>query len=266
MAEGKENLVLDKSSDNIRRRGGRGFLAQLALEQSNDVIVYREDFLGDAIPDEVQGVANGVGAAAPAIVADAVDGQILLDAGTANDGYSGFSLSRTCTAERKPVFTARVKITDAGLAGFKLEVGLTDAHDDAGIVNVLATPTFTATDAVAFVIDDDDTALPQFVGVDSGTAATKVEPAALVLHQADGDQLPQTGEWFTVTIALDQNGSARLLVASDDGRYHYDSDWQSGFVTPTVQLTPWVFVQNRAADQVTAHVDFVELRQNRYVS
>lgn len=263
MASGIATPNLDRSLKEIQRRvGKKGYLADLLAEQSWDVVTYRDDFLGDLLGDEWQGISNGTGATDPILLADQLNGVVDLNAGTADNGYSGLSLSLAVTAEHNPVFAVRFRIDD--ITNAKFEIGLTDAHADAGIVNVLATPTFTATDGVAVILDTDDTAIPQLAGVDSGTAATKIEPSAAEIHQNDGDAAPVNDEWMTVAIQLNSSGAARFAFAGQDGEVSYVSAWMDGAVTPTVQLTPFIFVQNRAAAATDLEVDLVELRWSRY--
>lgn len=201
-----------------------------------DVNHWDDDFQGDTLHGGYQSTASGAGSAAAAINTGANGGQIRLTTGTDNAGRSDLSLGRHYRGDQSAIFAARV-VLDA-VTSVKLEVGFTDviSGTDAGAVNVLATPSWTADDAVVFCLDTNDTANFKFLGVAATTASSVVSTA----HAPTAATL----EWYVVTL---NDGAARGFILNTGGRQLYDSGWVSGAVTKTVLLTPWIFVQARAA-------------------
>lgn len=192
--------------------------------------------------------------------------------GTDDDGYSGASLGLQYYGEHGAVFAAILSINT--ITTSKIEMGFTDvtAGTDAGAVNVLATPTFNATDWAGWVRDTDDTALWQATGVINGVAATKVEPTNL--GDRGQDAIPTADVRELLIVAL-SDGAARFYRGDmDDGTTNmaraltvtYDSGWQPSFLTNTVALTPWLFVQSRAGSASrTLTIDYWGTWQYRFL-
>ena len=236
-----------------KARGGRHPLSNLLERLTAGMVSYRDDFLGDLIRDEWQAINNGTAAADAVIVADQVGGEVVMNSGTQNDGYSGLSLSLSFQGQLNATMVARVKLDMSVDASIKAEIGFTDAHSDAGAVNVLASSSNTATDAVVWVTDSDDNANWQGWGTKNGTEPTKYEPAIAV---ADAT-------WVYLMVAL-QDDTARFIMADANGGILADSKWSmADAVTKNVNLTPWLFVQNRGATQHNMDVDYVEVWQRR---
>ena len=155
----------------------------------------------------------------------------------------------------------RLKLNNA--ATVKCEVGFTDvvSGTDAGVVNVLATPTVRAADAVVWAADTDDTAYWQALGVDSGTITTKIEPSLAI---------DATYNTFMVQLQRYDSSSniaaAQFRRADANGHVTYTSDWMTAAVTSNVLLTPWVYVQNRTTSNRTCTIDFIHVWQRRTIT
>jgi hypothetical protein len=219
------------------------------------MVGYRTDFLGDTVPAEFQTDVLGGAAAAAAIVADQVGGEVILDASTTDEAHSAISLSRSFRGDLNCVMIARVKGDLSTDTSIKIEVGFTDSHSDAGAVTLIgADPvTFRATDAALWIMDKDDNQTWQAAGVKAGVAATKIEPGTSI---ADAT-------WQYLMVAI-QEDTARFIHADADGGILYDSRWaMENAVTKTVLLTPWVFVQNRDGTQHSVDLDYIEVWQRR---
>jgi len=270
-------IIHRRTKDSLIRQRGNSREIQRHLELiSDDIVKWEDDFLGDTLHSGYQAANNGTAAANIAISAPTsavADGQATLVSGTDDDGYSGASLGLHYYGSRHAVTSAILKVS--AITTVKFEFGFTDvtAGTDAGATNVLATPTFNATDFAGWVFDTDDTTGLQAVGVKNGTAATKVEPSSI--NGNDGDATPNADEWLYLAVAL-RGTDARFYAGlmhdgSNDNAKRltitYDSDWKSGFITSTVALTPWVFVQSRAgAASRTLTLDKWTAYQYRYTA
>ena len=192
---------------NLRRRLGsraeRDFLELGAFNISG----LEDDFQGDTIDgNRYQSTASGTAAAAAAVSTGVVNGAILLDAGTDDNGRCDLSVGLHYQAQLNPIYIARFKVPV--ITTRKFEIGFTDviSGTDAGGVNVKATPTFTATNGVFLVFDTDDDAVLTLVGVKAGTAATVADFATALV--AD------TYYYFGVALFGDDNAKGFLLDAN----------------------------------------------------
>ena len=254
-----ESVVLIPSYERIRSGGASPRSIQEFLAMGFMPIGlngWDDHFQGDTLHGGYQSTASGAASVAAAISTGAVGGAILLDAGTDNGGRSDLSLGLHYTAQRNAVIWARVQLSAIG--SVKCEIGFTDviSGTDAGAVNVKATPTFNANDFVGWVIDTTNNANWEGMGVAATVAATTL--AAGISHTA------ATYEWMGVALAED--GKAKFMRLTANGRKTYESAWQNAFVTEDTLLTPWVFVQNRSAANRTCLIDRLLVYQRDYAS
>ena len=227
-----------------------GFLEFNTLDQ---VEVF-DDFLGDVLDVEWQTADTGSGSSADAVISAGANGTIVMVTGTADNGYSALSRELNFQGQLNCVMAARIKVDD--IAAVKMEIGFTDAHDDAGAVNTMATYATTATDWVGWVFDTDDTAYWQATGVDTNTEATKIEPSIA----------PVAATYETLIVALEDT-TAHFYRLDANGYQTYRSAPMTGACTKDVSLTPWVFVQSReSSDSKTLTVDYIKAWQRRTAS
>ena len=227
-----------------------GFLEFNTLDQT----VVFDDFLGDVLDVEWRTVDTGSGSSADAVISAGTNGTIVMVTGTADNGYSAISRELNFQGQLNCVMAARIKVDD--IAAVKMEVGFTDAHDDAGAVNTMATYATTATDWVGWVFDTDDTAYWQATGVDTNTEATKIEPSIA----------PVADTYETLIVALEDT-TAHFFRLDANGYQTYSSAPMTGACTKDVDLTPWVFVQSReSSDSKTLTVDYIKAWQRRTAS
>ena len=242
------------SRQNLRNQVGLarefGFLEFNTLDQ----VVMFDDFLGDVLDVEWRTADTGSGSSADAVISAGANGTIVMVTGTADNGYSALSRELNFQGQLNCVMAARIKVDD--IAAVKIEVGFTDAHDDAGAVDTLATYATTATDWVGWIFDTDDTAYWQATGVDSNTEATKIEDSLA----------PVAATYETLIVALEDT-TAHFYRLDANGYQTYRSAPMTGACTKDVSLTPWVFVQSReASDSKTLTVDYVKAWQRRTAS
>ena len=245
------------SRQNLRNNIGLarefGFLEFNTLDQ---VVVF-DDFVGDVLSVEWQTADTGSGSSADAVISAGANGTIVMVTGTADNGYSAISRELTFQGQLNCVLAVRLKIND--VADAKIEVGFTDAHDDAGAVNTLGTYSTTATDWVGWIFDTEDTGNAtkwQATGVDSNTEATKIEPDLTVAADT----------YETLIVALEDT-TAHFYRLDANGYQTYKSAPMTGACSKDVSLTPWVFVQSReSSDSKTLTVDYIKAWQRRTAS
>ena len=239
------------SRQNLRNTMGLAREFGFAEFNTLDQVVVFDDFLGDVLDVEWRTADTGSGSSADAVISAGANGTIVMVTGTADNGYSALSRELNFQGQLNCVMAARIKVDD--IAAVKMEIGFTDAHDDAGAVNTMATYATTATDWVGWVFDTDDTAYWQATGVDTNTEATKIEPSIA----------PVAATYETLIVALEDT-TAHFYRLDANGYQTYRSAPMTGACSKDVSLTPWVFVQSReSSDSKTLTVDYVKAWQRR---
>ena len=242
------------SRQNLRNTMGLAREFGFAEFNTLDQVVVFDDFVGDVLSVEWRTADTGSGSSADAVISAGANGTIVMVTGTADNGYSALSRELNFQGQLNCVMAARIKVDD--IAAVKMEIGFTDAHDDAGAVNTMATYATTATDWVGWVFDTDDTAYWQATGVDTNTEATKIE---------DG-LAPVAATYETLIVALEDT-TAHFYRLDANGYQTYRSAPMTGACTKDVSLTPWVMVQSReAGDSKTLTVDYIKAWQRRTAS
>lgn len=246
-----EPIIRTPSKHILRRLWGRGLQYDFLEFLTGDLTEWKDDFLGDTLHGGYQSTASGANSVAAAMVTGTVNGEALLDAGDANTGRSDLSLGLHFQGQLNAVMAARIKVNT--ITNRKLEVGFTDviSGTDAGAVNVRATPSFNADDAVVICHDTTDSAVLKFVGVAATVAGTAYSMNSLI-----------TTGFQTYIVAL-KDGAARAFVLDANGAQIEDTGWQASFITSTISLTPWVFVQNRSGTAGTATIDSLRVWQRK---
>ena len=250
-------LSLAHISTTERLRAGKSAIPSILELSTMDVFRWRDDFVGDlffggAAPGVYQSTASGTGAATAAISTGVVNGAILLDAGSDDAGRSDLSLGLHFRGDRNAHIWWRAQVS--AVTSEKFELGFTDvlSGTDAGAVNVKATPTFRADDAVVICYDTTHNTTLQLLGVKATTAETSVSFNTTIALATD--------YYFGVELR-DDNARGHLLDAN--GRLIESTTWMDDAVTATVLLTPWAFQQNRSASQRTMTIDLLYAYQRR---
>ena len=253
-------IQLGRTRSELRRvKGGRNGLYPFLENLTWDIVPYFDDFTGDEIRGSgaspgIYEVVTGVDGAI-AILADQPNGVAEIrasDGNGADNEYAGISLPELAfTGDRNAVMAVRLAIDT--LTTVKVEVGFTDVTTDAGAVNDLAAATATATDAALWILDTDDNGNWQGFGVANGTVATKDESGIS----------PTAATFETLLVAL-RDGNARFQRFATGGGLTYDSGWQASFITSTVAVVPWIFVQLRTGTiDRNLQIDFIDVRCRR---
>jgi hypothetical protein len=254
-----DNVVIDRSAAKLRSQtgGARWFRDYLEILAWDHVDV-EDDFIGTTLSAVLWTTANSGGAGAASLVhlANSFSGEATMVGGTTDDAWvrAHFN-SMQFKGELNAVIAARVKVS--AVTTVKLEVGFTDATGDAGAVNILATPTYTASDCALWCFDADDAGNAtgwQGIGVKANTGITKLEPTTVN---------PAADTYQRLVVALRDDNAKYMVFDANDGLI-YESAWQASAVTKTVGLTPWLFVQERAGSASrTKTVDQVQVWQRR---
>ncbi len=227
-----------------------------------DTEKWEDDFIGDlmyggAVPGVYTNYTNASGTFT--LLNDSTRGSVarLSTIGaTANDYIQTYLKGLYAQGQKNAFLAARIYL--ANVSSIKIEMGFADA-EVAGVVNVLATPTFNATDGVVWAFDTNDTGNAvgfQLVGVDTAVGATKIEPSEITVTAAT---------WYTLGIQL-KDGNAKGFIWDENGLLVTDTDWMTSAVTSTVSLLPHMFLQTRTGTAKTCDIDLLKIWQRRTVS
>src|SRR3990167_6827615 len=239
---------------NLRRRLGsraeRDFLELGAFNISN----LEDAFPGDTLWGGYQSTASGAASAAAAISTGVVNGAILLDAGTDDNGRCDLSWGLHYQAQLNAIYIARFSINV--ITTRKFEIGFTDviSGTDAGAVNAKAGDgTWTAENAVVLCFDTDDDALLTLMGVKATVAATSADFSTTLV--AD------TYYYFGVALIGESDQAVGFLLGANGALI--EEEVITAAVDVDTLLTPWLFVQNRAANAGSMTLDWHRAHQRR---
>jgi hypothetical protein len=218
--------------------GGPGNpMADLLAASDMDYNEFKDDFRGDQLL-AIYPAAKTNGTSAAVTFTEHNNGQLDFVTGTDDNGYAGQGLGLQYNGDRGVTCEFHIQ-TPSSLADFKFEAGLADADDDAGAVDVKATPTGTGTDFAVVIYDSDDDSALSLVHSKAGSLA-KVDFALTlavstryhIALRADGD---------------DVKAMVRSLGASSGAREEVVANAVAGAgLEGGNDLTPWVFAQARA--------------------
>jgi len=223
-----------------------------------DIFKVEDDFDGPIIETNKWTVGNGGGASAAsfAVSVGRNSGQISGVTGTAGDNTASATITsgRHFRGDQNPVMICRLTVDV--ITSVKIEVGFRDAITTTAaahnVVDVRATPTFTATDGVVWILDTNDNVYWEGVAVANGTAATTVEAAI--------SPVASTFEYLQVALV---DGVAFYSRFDANGRRTYGPIAQAAAVTATVLLAPFVCVEARNASSKELFVDYIWAGQAR---
>ena len=177
----------------------------------------------------------------------AINGTMTLTTGANASDSAGQGVGLNWSGDQGFYFICRAKLNTITTA--KIEIGMTDAtNDDAGAVDVKATPTFTATDCAVMAFDTNDDTNMTFVS-NGGTTDGNSDAAGFTMA-AD--------TYFVVEIV--GGGPTTALGASTTG------DFVAGYINGQLvgggningasALTPWVHVTTRTTATRILTVDY----------
>jgi hypothetical protein len=212
----------------------------LVLHGNPAYVSYWDDFVGDSAgtwPASANwGYPATVGTGTEAIELTAADGGVLNVATSGSSGDSaGQGVGLHWKGDNGVYFAARCKAPT--ITAFKFEIGLTDALDDDGAVNVKSVPSFTATDCAVFVFDTTENATVTFVS--NGGAADGDADAAYTLV---------ANTYFIVEVIVQDNMASGYI----DGRLVGSGGIEGGNL-----LTPWLYAEALSASARTLSCDWM---------
>jgi hypothetical protein len=209
----------------IQQKTQIGFQRNLWIPGSFDYDVFTDKFWGDAILTLYPAAKTNGTSAAVTFTEHNVNGYLEFVSGTDDDGYAGQGLGLQLTGDRG-ILAEFLVTTPATITTMKFEVGLSDADDDAGAINLKATPTLTATDCAVFCVDTDDDANISFITGNTGAAVATQDIVALAASTT-----------YRVAVRVEGNSVSAYLNGYQVGQ---------GTIEGGTALTPWCFVQARA--------------------
>lgn len=183
-------------------------------------VVYTH-FLGDALPGEWAAAKTNGTAAANTVAAS----RLTCTSGTDDNGYAGQGYGLFWSGDKGFYFENYSALNTATTA--KIEIGISDATDDAGAVNSKATPSATATDFCVLVRDTDDNTELDIISQKASGVAANAENVYTVVG----------GTYFRSEF----RGQNDLVAVFVNG-----ANVGTGNIEGGTAVTPWVFVQSRA--------------------
>ena len=257
-----DRIIQDLSD--IRLRSGDSPEATMEFLQlsSFDVCKWEDDFFDSSNADmdnRYTRAVTGSGAGAVlTLTANQEWGSARMTTGTTNDGISAMSLGTIFKGDYNAVMAVRFKINV--ITAVKIEVGFRDsvANNSAGIVNVLDTPSFNATNGCCWAFDTDAT-------VDTwaaeGVNATVVATGETLATTAAGSA-PVADTYQTLVVAMMED-SAYFMRYTADGRKQGETIMLTDSQTGSTALAPSVFVQTRNTTTKLLDIDFFKAWQLR---
>jgi hypothetical protein len=199
---------------------------------------FEDDFRGDAL-NAIYPAAKTNGTAAAVTFTEHNNGKLEFVTGTDDNGYAGQGLGLQYNGDRGILAEFLVTLPSS-LADFKFEVGLTDADDDAGAVDVKATPTATATDFAVVCYDSDDDSTLQLIHAKAGSVAAvefSLTPAVSTQYHIAIRVVGDDVKAMVKSVGTAGTGAREEVVANGTA----GAGLEGGN-----DLTPWVFAQARA--------------------
>ena len=254
-----DRVVTDLSDVRLRSGMGAAITSEFLQLNSFDMMQVDDDFVDTSnasMAARYQRSYSGTGVVLT-LTADQPWGSARMTTGTTNDSTSTISLDLICRGEYNAVMAVRFKIDD--IDAMKVEIGFRDSTaSSTGIVNVLDTPSFGATNGCCWVYDNDATVETWAAeGVKAGTAATGV-----TLATTAGGAAPLAATYQTMVVAL-MDDNAYFSRYSADGRKQGDTIMLNDSNTAATPVTPSVVLQTRDTTARYLYMDFFKMWQLR---
>ena len=254
-----DRIVTDLSDVRLRSGMGAAITSEFLQLNSFDMMQVDDDFVDTSnasMAARYQRSYSGTGVVLT-LTADQPWGSARMTTGTTNDSTSTISLDLICRGEYNAVMAVRFKIDD--IDAMKVEIGFRDSTaSSTGIVNVLQTPSFNATNGCCWVYDNDATVDTWAAeGVKAGSAATGV-----TLSTTAGGAAPLAATYQTMVVAL-MDDNAYFSRYSADGRKQGDTIMLNDCITAATPVTPSVFFQTRDTTARYLYMDFFKMWQLR---
>lgn len=214
----------------IQQNTRQGYERHLWIPSSFDYDVFEDKFWGDTLHTLYPAAKTNGASAAVTFTADNANGFLELVSGTDLAGYAGQGLGLQFTGDRGILFECIVR-TPAAITTMKFEVGLTDTVvDDAGAINVKATPTFNATDCAVIVFDTTDDTNFAAISAKAGVGTATQDITAVV---------PAVSTTYRIGIRVETDSVSYWINGTQVAGH-------ANAIEGGTKLTPWVFCQARA--------------------
>lgn len=229
----------------IEAKTGIGYMRDLWIPSSFDYDVWEDNFKGDAILGEYPSAKTNGTSAAVTFTEHNTYGYLELVTGTSDNGYAGQGVGLHWNGDRGILAEILFK-TPSAITTLKFEMGLSDADDDAGAINLKATPTFTATDCAVVCFDTDDDTNFACISAKAGSATstqdiTAVVPAASTFYRVairvEGDSVTY---WINNSLVA---GHENAIEGGNDLTLWAFAQARTGSASRTVQLHKWRVIQ-----------------------
>ena len=257
-----DRIVTDLSDVRLRSGMGAAITSEFLQMNSFDICKWEDDFLSGVLTTSVYTSSAGGAATAFAVLAPSASanewGVIRGVTGTTDDQAVALSLPLQCKGDYNAVMAVRYRIS--AITTVKIEIGFRDTvASQTGTVNVLNTPSFSATNGCCWAFDTDATVDTWAAeGVKASSAATGV-----TLATTAGGAAPVVDTYQTMVVALMED-NAYFSRYSADGRKQGDTIMLTDCNTGSVNLAPTVYVQNRAGSASrNFDIDFFKMWQLR---
>ena len=258
-------------------RSNMGMARELGFLEFNtlDSVAWEADFLGDALPTELQSTAAS---GAVLSITGGVNGLATIVTQASNDAYADTTLGPDFLAQCMCVMAARVHI-DA-ITDSKMEIGFSDAASgtDAGAVllngAVAGTYTANATDMAVWAFDTDSANDVWHVVSTYNQNATDTITGEASSTSSYGSGAPVAGTFETLIVALEGTRSAGTTDAwtspstahfyrLNANGYQVDKKKLTTGPTSNTLLTPHINVTTRNGTANTVTIDFIKVWQRR---
>lgn len=221
------SLVVPYPTDGVvAKHTSQSFERDLWIQQQFDYDSFEDKFWGDTLHTLYPAAKTNGASAAVTFTEHNTNGFLEFVSGTDDNGYAGQGVGLQFTGDRGVLLEGILK-TPSAVTTLKFEYGLSDADDDAGAVNVKATPSSTATDYAVFIVDTDDDSNIAFISAIGGT-----ETATQNIQAVEAST--------TYRFSIRVNGDNVQAYINGNRVANHSASIQGGS-----SLTPWTFVQAR---------------------
>jgi len=199
---------------------------------------WEDDFKGDSLDVKYPNAKTNGTSAAVTFTEHNLHGFLDFITGTDNAGYAGQGIGLQWSGDRGLLFEF-LFTTPSSLADFKLEVGIADADDAAGMVNSKSGVTGTGTDYAVLIYDTADDSNTQLIHAKDGTDAA-VSNTDFVLAVST--------TYYVTLSAEDDNVRATIqgVAGTPTAQFEFANATADAGIQGGTPVTPWFFTQARA--------------------
>ncbi len=200
---------------------------------------WEDDFYGDTLNARYPGSKTNGASAAVTFTEHNLHGFLDFITGTDNLGYAGQGVGLQWSGDRGLLFEF-LFTTPPSLADYKLEFGIADADDAAGMVDAKVTPTGTGTDYAVLIFDT--------ASGDTNTDLVHAKGGTDVSVANDDFVLAISTLYYATLVAEGDNVRATIqgLSGTPTAKFEYSNVTGNAGIEGGTAVTPWFFTQTRA--------------------